>query len=826
MYLPPLLFRINYFYVQLLPAHSLYCSRISHPRPSLCSLRSLSARPPAGKTAQAVTFLYTLTCTRLGVRPSGGAPSPTSGLLPSSSSSSAPHFASFPRRAAVAASAGTIGDGAVDDSAAAAATAPTVTAATSSSSGGGSRGAAASRLPSSTALAAAAAKVPSDAALASAAFMNRRGPFLVIAPLSTLGHWAKELDNWSVGAGAATKDSHLPHELIALLQASVGGAAPAAVSIGGGTASAASSALQAAAAASSFPDVDVDGDAHVSTASSSASSQQQQQQGPKQAPAGAAPRTSHTFVAAASGAPLNTVVYHGNAPSRAAIREYEFHFTDPATGLTLRPPLGHLGPTGGGGGSAAESFAGAPAALEARVARATSGLFGGATATSSATTSSSSGSGTASSSSSTHSAVRLVPTFKFDVLLTTYEIIIADSSVLSCIPWAAIVVDEAHRLKNATSRLTMELFKFKRDHVVLLTGTPIQNNTEELWPLLHLAAPRAFVPDTAATVAAAASAAVAAAAASAAAAAATATADSAATSSSSSALVVAPPPFSAAAAAAAAAGRLAGGGITKSSFLESYGTLSDAAQVTSLHGLLRPYLLRRLKEDVHTSLPPKQETLIEVELTAVQKQYYRAIYERNTTFLLASAAQGARQSAAVAAAAATMSASGSSNAGGTAAGRKSKADTPSAAASAPAGASVLPSLMNIVMELRKVCNHPYHLRGVEDVLVARAIAGVASTASAEGRPVSPAEIASAVNEQFVGISGKFVLLDKLLPKLRSAGHRVLIFSQMVKTLDLLADYAAYRRYPYERLDGRVRGRERQAAIGALRSVRACVFRVV
>jgi len=61
-------------------------------------------------------------------------------------------------------------------------------------------------------------------------------------------------------------------------------------------------------------------------------------------------------------------------------------------------------------------------------------------------------------------------------------------------------------------------------------------------------------------------------------------------------------------------------------------------------------------------------------------------------------------------------------------------------------------------------------------------------------------------------SGKCVLLDKLLPKLKAEGHRVLIFSQMVRVLDLLSDYLRERRYSHERLDGTVRGDLRQAAI--------------
>jgi SNF2 family DNA or RNA helicase len=61
-------------------------------------------------------------------------------------------------------------------------------------------------------------------------------------------------------------------------------------------------------------------------------------------------------------------------------------------------------------------------------------------------------------------------------------------------------------------------------------------------------------------------------------------------------------------------------------------------------------------------------------------------------------------------------------------------------------------------------------------------------------------------------SGKLVLLDKLLKKLHAGGHKVLIFSQMTRCLDLLADYLKYRQWQYERIDGGIRGSLRQAAI--------------
>ena len=74
-------------------------------------------------------------------------------------------------------------------------------------------------------------------------------------------------------------------------------------------------------------------------------------------------------------------------------------------------------------------------------------------------------------------------------------------------------------------------------------------------------------------------------------------------------------------------------------------------------------MLRRLKEDVEKNLAAKEETIIEVELTNIQKKYYRAILERNFSFL------------------------------------------------AKGGTSSLPSLMNTMMELRKCCNHPYLVNG-------------------------------------------------------------------------------------------------------------------
>ena len=98
------------------------------------------------------------------------------------------------------------------------------------------------------------------------------------------------------------------------------------------------------------------------------------------------------------------------------------------------------------------------------------------------------------------------------------------------------------------------------------------------------------------------------------------------------------------------------------------------------------------------------------------------------------------------------------------------------------------------MQLRKTCNHPYLINGVEE-----------KEAAAVGAATPPID-------RLVQCCGKMVLLDKLLPKLKAEGHRVLIFSQMVRMLDILQDYCAARGFGFERLDGQIRGSTRQAAI--------------
>jgi len=281
---------------------------------------------------------------------------------------------------------------------------------------------------------------------------------------------------------------------------------------------------------------------------------------------------------------------------------------------------------------------------------------------------------------------------KFHLLITTYEVVLKDVDVFTKIKWKALIVDEAHRLKNSSSKLFEELTSVPRDYCLLLTGTPLANATEELWALLKFANGSVF--------------------------------DS------------------------------------KEDFLEKFGQLTDSGQVDQLHAVLKPYLLRRVKEDVEKSMPPKTETILEVTLTPSQKKFYKAIYERNTTFLFK--------------------------------GAKPKNQ---------------PSLMNVMMELRKCCNHPFLIRGAEEKLLLEATQQIrANDAGAELNHVK------IFHDQLVKSSGKMVLIHKLLPKLYANGHKVLIFSQMVRVLDLLEELLKMMRYKYERLDGSTRSSSRAAAV--------------
>ncbi|XP_020108708.1 protein CHROMATIN REMODELING 5 isoform X2 [Ananas comosus] len=188
---------------------------------------------------------------------------------------------------------------------------------------------------------------------------------------------------------------------------------------------------------------------------------------------------------------------------------------------------------------------------------------------------------------------------------------------------------------------------------------------------------------------------------------------------------------------------------SKDDFVERYKNLSsfNEIELANLHQELRPHILRRVIKDVEKSLPPKIERILRVEMSPLQKQYYKWILERNFHNLN----KGVR------------------------------------------GNQV--SLLNIVVELKKCCNHPFLFESADH---------------GYGGDISTTD--SNKVERIVLSSGKLVILDKLLIRLRETNHRVLIFSQMVRMLDILAEYLSLRGFQFQRLDGSTRADLRHQAM--------------
>lgn len=275
------------------------------------------------------------------------------------------------------------------------------------------------------------------------------------------------------------------------------------------------------------------------------------------------------------------------------------------------------------------------------------------------------------------SKIRKECPIKFHVLLTSYELICIDNATLGSVDWQVLVVDEAHRLKNNQSKFFRILNAYKIAYKLLLTGTPLQNNLEELFHLLNFLSPTRFTD-------------------------------------------------------------LQG-------FLNEFADIAKEEQVKKLHDMLGPHLLRRLKADVLKGMPSKSEFIVRVELTPMQKKFYKYILTRNFEAL--------------------------NTKGG--------------------GQQV--SLINIMMDLKKCCNHPYLFP------VAAQEAPLTPNGAYEGTALTKA-------------AGKLIVLQKMLRILKETGHRVLVFSQMTKMLDILEDFLEGEGYKYERIDGGITGSQRQEAI--------------
>ncbi|KAH9826094.1 SNF2 family N-terminal domain [Teratosphaeria destructans] len=381
----------------------------------------------------------------------------------------------------------------------------------------------------------------------------------------------------------------------------------------------------------------------------------------------------------------------------------------------------------------------------------------------------------------------------FPVICTSYEICMNDRKHLAHFGWKFIIIDEGHRIKNLNCRLIRELQSYQSANRLLITGTPLQNNLTELWSLLHFLMPSIFDK-----------------------------LESFESWFDFSALK------------------------EKGGYEQILSEERKKSLVTSLHAILKPFLLRRVKTDVETSLPKKREYVLYAPLTTTQRELYQAILEGNSrSFLeekMVESISGRSTPASVRSRslkrkavdnAATPDKSAKSSRASTPAtanstanrSRKAKKNTkyeevsdskyfkqleegfsPTSSDSEEAEdeeeterAKTLQmakreisqkKLQNPVMQLRQCCNSPHNF-------------------------YYPFELDdnTQVDESLVTESGKMLLLDRLLPELLRKGHKVLIFSQFKTQLDLLETYCSeLRGWPTCRIDGSIAQSDRQQQI--------------
>jgi SWI/SNF-related matrix-associated actin-dependent regulator of chromatin subfamily A member 5 len=331
------------------------------------------------------------------------------------------------------------------------------------------------------------------------------------------------------------------------------------------------------------------------------------------------------------------------------------------------------------------------------------------------------------------------------VVIVTYDSLKSTmkSGILKIV-WRSVILDEGHRIKNDQSKLTKVVRQLRSRFKVVLTGTPVQNNLRETWTMLNFLMPHIFSTsepfDGAFDL----------------------NAWKASTTDERSGRtfegagrpvdVTDPPDDFTSACEETDSGPSTA--ITKPS--NEHIVRIDRNRLAALHYVLRIFTLRRLKAEVEQNLPAKVETLIYCPLTDLQRSCIEQLFMQDE---LAIRRLYAKQNSVTDDSSELVQQEANSE------------DTSQTIKS-------VTKLNSLVVQLRKAANHPYLFPGVE-------------------KPTATGE----ATEDIVSVSGKTVMLDKLLLKLKAKHHRVVLFSQFTKTLDILCDYLDFRHHKYCRLDG-------------------------
>ncbi|OCF33191.1 helicase [Kwoniella heveanensis BCC8398] len=358
----------------------------------------------------------------------------------------------------------------------------------------------------------------------------------------------------------------------------------------------------------------------------------------------------------------------------------------------------------------------------------------------------------------------------FPIVVTTFEMAMKDRQFLSGLMWKFIVVDEGHRLKNLDCKLIRELKSYTSANRMILTGTPLHNNLAELWSLLNFILPDIFDD--------------------------------------------------------------------LDSFQQWFnfdemnsgttneGLLNKSSIVSSLHAILKPFLLRRLKVDVEKDLPPKKEYLLYAPLTQQQKDIYQAIASRQIReYLIDKKSGGKNDPVPELEADPVIEPTEEEKTSGARLTRKKervnykieendskfirdlengiKRNEPSGIKKEKTAAEIGKDwqlkqatkhvnnmhLQNLVMQLRKVSSHPFLFDWPADPVTGNLV----------------------VNQDLVNASGKMLLLNRLLDALFERGHKVLLFSQFTSMLDVIEDWAVhFKELKVCRIDGSTSQEDRRA----------------
>ncbi|KAK2795733.1 hypothetical protein FQN52_003582 [Onygenales sp. PD_12] len=385
----------------------------------------------------------------------------------------------------------------------------------------------------------------------------------------------------------------------------------------------------------------------------------------------------------------------------------------------------------------------------------------------------------------------------FPVVVTSYEICMNDRKFLAKYQWKYIIVDEGHRLKNLNCRLIKELLTYNSANRLLITGTPLQNNIAELWSLLHFLLPEVFNDVNS---------------------------------------------FES--------------WFDFSSVLDNRGQKSVIERrkrnlVSTMHAILKPFLLRRVKTDVESSLPKKREYILYAPLTPDQKDLYLEIMSGSSRKYLEekaveriNARNGLTSSSRAGSLKRKASSSGSSTPNKSL--KSSRDTTPGSTLGSGRrrrgrlsykdvndrefDAKLRRLERGIESEPEESEHSEAELEEIERTKTADLAKKEISSKKLQN-PVMQARLAcnsphnfywpwsytdpSTIDNTLITSSGKMLILDRLIPRLIKLGHKILIFSQFKTQLDILQDYAVHLRgWNCCRIDGAVSQSDRQAQIRA------------